>query len=82
MPVNTLINPYLEHNNEESLNLIRDLMEEFSQNFGTEIWYMPRTAVNDKDLLGEDTLGFYKTSVKIEALVLNVDQNDRTTEIS
>lgn len=79
MPINKLINPYEVV--DEDINLIKDVMQELHEVYGTEIWYMPRKAVNDVDLLGEDTLAFYDTSVQMEALPLNIDTNEGAGDV-
>lgn len=70
MPINKHINPYFDTTEQ---NLSKDLMEEVTQMYGVEIYYLPRVSVNEDDLLGEDTLAYYEKAIPMEAMPTNVD---------
>ena len=63
------INRYFDHTNfaeTQEQSLVQDLVDECIQIHGLEMYYIPRTLVNEDYLFGEDTISNYNSAILIE----------------
>lgn len=71
---NMSTNHYFKNNNSfPQQELLNDLTREVIQMSGTDIWYLPRTVVNNDDILGEDTLTKFDSAYELEMYINNTD---------
>ena len=67
-------NPHFQHfdaTNEQYL--IQDLIIESIKIYGHDVYYMPRTLVNEDTLFGEDTISAFNDAYVVEMYIKNVD---------
>ncbi len=67
-------NPHFQHfdaTNEQYL--IQDLIIESIKIYGHDVYYMPRSLVNEDTLFGEDTISAFNDAYTIEMYIKNVD---------
>ena len=67
-------NPHFQHfdaTNEQYL--IQDLIIESIKIYGHDVYYMPRSLVNEDTLFGEDTISAFNDAYAIEMYIKNVD---------
>jgi len=62
---------YFENTSEQALH--QDLIIESIKNFGIDVYYMPRTLINEDILYGEDTISEFTNAHLIEMYVKSVD---------
>ena len=62
-------------------SLMQDLTIEAIQFYGVDVYYLPRTVVNDNDLHGEDTLSIFYDALPIEMYPKNVTNWDGEGEL-
>jgi len=68
-------NPYFNHHGKNTADqrLAENLMIESIKTYGIDIYYCPRTLVNEDLLLGEDALSEYNSSHTIEMYIKTID---------
>lgn len=54
-------------------NLIEDLVIESIKIYGMEVWYCPRTIVNEETIFNEDELASFNNAYNIEMYIKNVE---------
>ena len=59
-------NVYFDHGNTNEQRLYEDLIIEQLSIYGQDVYYLPRTLVNEDSILGEDTSSKF-TSMKCKA---------------
>ena len=67
-------NPHFQHfdaTNEQ--NLVQDLIIESIKIYGHDVYYMPRTLVNEDTLYSEDTISAFNDAYVVEMYIKNVD---------
>ena len=67
-------NPHFQHfdaTNEQYL--VQDLIIESIKNYGHDVYYMPRTLVNEDTLYSEDTISAFNDAYVVEMYIKNVD---------
>lgn len=70
MPTNFYFNNF--ENSQEQL-LIEDLIVESIRIYGHEVWYCPRTIVNQETIFNEDELTTFNNAYSIEVYIKNVE---------
>ena len=69
-------NRYFKQKVRSEQNLFEDLVIESLQMFGQDVYYLPRTIVNENTILGEDVASSFSSSYKIEMYLENTDGFD------
>ncbi|MDC3266315.1 hypothetical protein OAU13_00150 [bacterium] len=59
--------------NSQEQNLIEDLVIESIKIYGHEVWYCPRTIVNEETIFNEDELATFNNAYSIEMYIKNVE---------
>ena len=59
--------------NSQEQNLIEDLVIESIKIYGHEVWYCPRTIVNEEQVFQEDELATFNNAFSIEMYIKNVE---------
>lgn len=59
--------------NSQEQNLIEDLVIESIKIYGHEVWYCPRTIVNEETVFSEDELASFNSAYSIEMYIKNVE---------
>ena len=59
--------------NSQEQNLIEDLVIESIKIYGHEVWYCPRTIVNEETIFNEDELASFNNAYQIEMYIKNVE---------
>lgn len=59
--------------NSQEQNLIEDLVVESIKIYGHEVWYCPRTIVNEETIFNEDELASFNNAYQIEMYIKNVE---------
>ena len=54
-------------------NLVESLIIEGIQISGFDLFYLPRSSVNDNDILNEDTLNKYDNYFQLEMQIISID---------
>ena len=62
---------HFENTSEQALH--QDLIIESIKNFGIDVYYIPRTLVNEDILYGEDTISEFTNAHLVEMYVKSVD---------
>jgi hypothetical protein len=70
MPTNFYFNNF---NSSQEQNLIEDLVIESIRIYGHEVWYCPRTIVNEEEVFQEDELASFNNAYAIEMYIKNVE---------
>lgn len=66
-------NVYFDHGNTNEQRLYEDLIIEQLSIYGQDVYYLPRTIVNEDSILGEDTASKFTSAYAIEMYVENTD---------
>ena len=66
-------NVYFDHGNTNEQRLYEDLIIEQLSIYGQDVYYLPRTIVNEDSILGEDTASKFTSAYAIEMYVENAD---------
>ena len=66
-------NVYFDHGNTNEQRLYEDLIIEQLSIYGQDVYYLPRTLVNEDQILGEDTSAKFTSAYAIEMYVENTD---------
>jgi hypothetical protein len=66
------VNPYFTNGTTNEQQLVENLVVEQIKMFGTEIYYIPRTLVDEDPAFGEDSLSSFDSAYQIEAYLENV----------
>ena len=66
-------NVYFDHGNTNEQRLYEDLIIEQLSIYGQDVYYLPRTLVNEDSILGEDTASKFTSAYAIEMYVENTD---------
>ena len=66
-------NVYFDHGNTNEQRLYEDLIIEQLSIYGQDVYYLPRTIVNEDTILGEDTASKFTSAYAIEMYVENTD---------
>ena len=68
-------NPYFNHHGKNTADqrLTENLMIESIKTYGVDVYYCPRTLVNEDVLLGEDSLSQYNSAHTIEMYIKTID---------
>jgi len=66
------LNPYFSQGTTNEQQLVEDLVVEQIKMFGTEIYYLPRTLVDEDPTFGEDPMSRFDSAYQIEAYLENV----------
>ena len=74
-------NVYFDHGNTNEQRLYEDLIIEQLQIYGQDVYYLPRTIVNEDQILGEDTASKFTSAYAIEMYVENQDGFEGEQEI-
>lgn len=69
-------NFYFSEKVRSEINLYEDLIIEALQIYGQDVYYLPRTIVNEDTLLGDDPTSKFSSSHKIEMYIDNVEGFD------
>ena len=69
-------NFYFSEKVRSEINLYEDLMIEALKIYGQDVYYLPRTIVNEDTLLGDDPSSSFSDSQKIEMYIENVEGFD------
>lgn len=77
MPRNT----YFSQTVRSEQNLYEDLIIESLKIYGQEVYYLPRTIVNQDDVLGEDVASKFDDALIIEAYIENTDGFEGTGDL-
>lgn len=68
------VSPYMNlFNNTVEQGLADDLTVEVIKLYGYPVWYLPRVAVREHDVFGEDVLGMYPDAIPLEVYIDNVE---------
>lgn len=59
--------------NSQEQNLIEDLIIESIKIYGLEVWYCPRTIVNEEQVFNEDELATFNNAYSVEMYIKNVE---------
>lgn len=59
--------------NSQEQNLIEDLVIESIKIYGMEVWYCPRTIVNEETIFNEDELASFNNAYNVEMYIKNVE---------
>ena len=70
MPVNSYFNNF---NYAREQDLVEDLSIEAIKMYGHDVRYLPKTAVREDSLFGEDTLKTFDTAVELEMYIKNTE---------
>lgn len=70
MPTNFYFNNF---QSSQEQNLIEDLVIESIKIYGMEVWYCPRTIVNEETIFNEDELASFNNAYSIEMYIKNVE---------
>lgn len=70
MPTNFYFNNF---QNSQEQTLIEDLVIESIRIFGNEVWYCPRTIINEELVFKEDELAAFNDAYQIEMYIKNVE---------
>ena len=74
-------NVYFDHGNTNEQRLYEDLIVEQLSIYGQDVYYLPRTLVNEDTILGEDTASKFTSAYAIEMYVENTDGFEGEQEI-
>ena len=74
-------NVYFDHGNTNEQRLYEDLIVEQLSIYGQDVYYLPRTLVNEDTILGEDTSSKFTSAYAIEMYVENQDGFEGEQEI-
>ena len=74
-------NVYFDHGNTNEQRLYEDLIIEQLSIYGQDVYYLPRTLVNEDQILGEDTSAKFTSAYAIEMYVENTDGFEGEQEI-
>jgi hypothetical protein len=74
-------NVYFDHGNTNEQRLYEDLIVEQLSIYGQDVYYLPRTLVNEDTVLGEDTASKFTSAYAIEMYVENTDGFEGEQEI-
>ena len=74
-------NVYFDHGNTNEQRLYEDLIIEQLSIYGQDVYYLPRTLVNEDSVLGEDTSSKFTSAYAIEMYVENQDGFEGEQEI-
>ncbi len=74
-------NVYFDHGNTNEQRLYEDLIIEQLSIYGQDVYYLPRTLVNEDTILGEDTSSKFTAAYAIEMYVENQDGFEGEQEI-
>ena len=74
-------NVYFDTGTKSEQHLYEDLMIEQLKIYGQDVFYIPRTLVNEDELFGEDTLSKFSDAYQIEMYFENVDGYEGEKEI-
>ena len=66
-------NVYFDHGNQNEQRLYEDLIIEQLSIYGQDVYYLPRTLVNEDTILGEDTSSKFTSAYLMEMYVENTD---------
>jgi len=66
-------NPYFSYAVKSEQNLYEDLVIESLKMYGNDVYYLPRTIVNEDTILGDDIPSTFSSSYKIEMYVESYD---------
>lgn len=66
------LNPYFSQGTTNEQQLVENLVVEQIKMFGTEIYYLPRTLVDEDPTFGEDAMSRFDSAYQIEAYLENV----------
>jgi len=69
-------NVYVSHKVKSEQNLYEDIIIESLKFYGQDVYYLPRTLVNEDKILGEDIPSKYSSAYKIEMYIENVEGFD------
>jgi len=69
-------NVYVSHKVSSEQNLYEDIIIESLKFYGQDVYYLPRTLVNEDKILGEDIPSRYSSAYKIEMYIENVEGFD------
>ena len=74
-------NVYFDHGNTNEQRLYEDLIIEQLSIYGQDVYYLPRTLVNEDTILGEDSTSKFTSAYAIEMYVENADGFEGEQEI-
>ena len=66
-------NPNFRQKVKSEQNLYEDIIIESMKIYGQDVYYLPRTIVNENTILGEDVASSFTTSYKIEMYLENTE---------
>ena len=69
-------NPYFSQQVSSEQLLFEDIIIESLKLYGQDVYYLPRTIVNEDRILGDDVPSSFNSSYKIEMYIENVDGFD------
>ena len=68
-----VLNPFFLHGSSGEQGLIKDLVNEHLKMFGVEIYYIPRSFINEKTVLEEVSKSEFTSAIPLEAYVDNYE---------
>ena len=69
-------NPYITKAYRPEQNLLEDLTIESLKMYGQDLYYLPRTIVNEDKILGDDVPSLFSSSYKVEMYIENTEGFD------
>ena len=71
-----MLNPYFSQSVRSEQNLYENIIIESLKIYGQDVYYLPRTIVNENTIFGDDVPSSFNSSYKIEMYVENTEGFD------